>query len=224
MLVSIEYNLAQLVTASGIYQAAERSESNRDRQDVERGLIYFRFLGSCMCVLQSKTLLKGVGDKACSLVMKDTERKTLMNELLRIPKGADGRRKPMSLVGVPRSFHAYSHAFIGLLVVFYWSMSLILMDPTQIDQHASYHSPLHPLKSIMSYLISTSLSLPKVRDQNDIQQLRTSSDGNTCINQRFKNVGRKIPSSHFRQLFRLEPMALEKKTISIAYLSYKKSP
>ena len=25
-------------------------------------------------------------------------------------------------------------------------MSLIPMDPTQIDHHASYHSPLHPLR------------------------------------------------------------------------------
>ena len=27
-------------------------------------------------------------------------------------------------------------------------MSLIPMDPTQIDHHASYHSPLHPLRNL----------------------------------------------------------------------------
>ena len=53
------------------------------------------------------------------------------------------------IIGVPRSFHAYIpciqpcfHWFASSLL----AMSLIPIDPTQIDHHASYHSPLHPLR------------------------------------------------------------------------------
>ena len=44
--------------------------------------------------------------------------------------------------GVSRSFHVYSRASIGLLVVLCGSM-----DPTRVDYHASYDSPLHPLRN-----------------------------------------------------------------------------
>ena len=53
----------------------------------------------------------------------------------------------MTRVGVPGPFHAYSRVTIGLLVVLCWSTGLIPIDPPQIAQHASYHSPLHLLRT-----------------------------------------------------------------------------
>ena len=44
------------------------------------------------------------------------------------------------------TFHAYSRASIGLLASLCGPWVLISMAPTHIDHHASYHSPLHPLR------------------------------------------------------------------------------
>lgn len=51
------------------------------------------YLDSYMCVLQSKTPLKGMADKACSLVLNTMDRKTPTNELLRVPAGTNVRRR-----------------------------------------------------------------------------------------------------------------------------------
>ena len=55
--------------------------------------------------------------------------------------------RDLAPAGVSKSFHTYSRASIGLLASSLLAMSLIPMDPTQIDHHASYHSPLHPLRA-----------------------------------------------------------------------------
>ena len=55
------------------------------------------------------------------------------------------------------TFHAYSGASIGLLASLCGPWVLISMAPTHIDHHASYHSPLHPLRAVTLAILGVGL-------------------------------------------------------------------